>query len=281
MDDTLLLDRPPGLRRQRPLTAPTQGTRFEAPTQHGLLQLLARTDLDSAGCAAQAAVLLEGCADLLGALDAWLGQDLAWRWPASNPVLTPGADGPHWPAAASQLQAPWALWRALPAPPPLLAQGLLWPEREAVLSLGWLALDADELAALEPGGAVLLPLVPGGGPDNSTACRLRALDEAPGPQVGLPLAWRPDRPPRLLPPGGPGPDAQPGPAAGTLCEFRLSHPVPLPGRLLTGWADPVLPATPPDAGLYRGGAALASGTLVPWGDGWALLVRSLATAEST
>lgn len=275
MDDTLLLERPPGQGRERhhrPAAAPTQGTRFEAPTPHGLLQLQARTDLDSATCAAQAAVLLEGCAELLGALDAWLGQDLAWRWPASNPVLTPGADGPHWPAAASQLQAPWGLWRVLPAPPPLLAQGLLWPEQQALLSLGWLALDDAELAALEPGGAVLLPPTPGAG-SASAGCRLRALDESAGPQVGLPLAWQPDALPRLLPAGNTGADATPAPAAGTLFELRLSQPLPVPGRLLTGWADPVLPSLPPDAGLYRGNTALAQGTLVPWGDGWALLVH--------
>ena len=47
----------------------------------------------------------------------------------------------------------------------------------------------------------------------------------------------------------------------------------MPGRLLTGWADPVLPSLAPDAGLYRGNTALAQGTLVPWGDGWALLVH--------
>jgi hypothetical protein len=273
-DDTLLLERPPGQRRHRAVPAPTQGTRFEAPTPHGLLQLLARTDLDSAHCAAQAAVLLEGCAELLGALDAWWGQDLAWRWPASNPVLTPGADGPHWPAAASQLQAPWALWRALPAPPPLLAQGMLWPEQQALLSLGWLVLDDTELAALEPGGAVLLPPAPGAAAA-SASCRLRALDESAGPQVGLPLVWQPDAPPRLLPPGGADADAPSVPAAGTLLELRLSQPLPVPGRLLTGWSDLVLPSLAPDAGLYRGSAALAQGTLVPWGDGWALLVHSV------
>jgi hypothetical protein len=279
MDDTLLLERPPGQRRQRPASAPTQGTRFEAPTPYGLLQLLARTDLDSAGCAAQAAVLLEGCADLLGALDTWLGQDLAWRWPASNPVVTPGADGPHWPAAASQLQAPWVLWRALPAPPPLLAQGLLWPEVQALLSLGWLALDEAELAALEPGGAVLLPPTPGAGPAGAS-CRLRALDEAAGPQVGLPLVWQPDAPPHLLPPGSTEAEAPPAPAGATLFELRLSQPLPVPGRLLTGWCSPALPRLAPDAGLYRGSAALAQGTLVPWGDGWALLVRSAGSARA-
>ncbi|EHR71416.1 hypothetical protein BurJ1DRAFT_2587 [Burkholderiales bacterium JOSHI_001] len=273
MDDTLLLERPPGLRRQRPAPAPTQGTRFEAPTPQGLLQLLARTDLDSATCAAQAAVLLEGCAELLGALDAWWGQDLAWRWPASNPVLTPGADGPHWPAAASQLVAPWSLWRALPAPPPVLAQGLLWPEVQALLSLGWLALDPAELAALEPGGAVLLPPAPGS--SGAPACRLRAQDEAAGPQVGLALAWQPGAPPRRLPPGHTEADPCGVFASGALCELRLAHPLTLPGHQFTGWADPVWPSAAPEAGLYRNGAALALGTLVPWGDGWALLVKSV------
>lgn len=255
-----------------PRLAVALGTWFETPTPHGVLRLCAHVNVASASCAAEAAVALESCAELLAALDGWLGTDLAWRWPAR---MAQGLHGPSWPDPACQLLAPWALWRALPAPPPLLAQGLRWPEVNAVLALGRLPLDAQDLAALEPGGAVLLPPTPAA-PGAPPTARLRAADEPAG--AGLLLRWSPGALPVALRGAASTLPPEPAVPGGAWCEVRLGHEHSLPGRLLAGWAELPVPVADDGAGLWADGDCLALGQLVPWGDGSALLLDALCEA---
>jgi hypothetical protein len=287
------------------------GTWFESPTPQGPLRLYLGEASGPAPHAAAAALALQRASGLLSELDAWLGDDAPdWRWvpdaasagSAACTALGPTVLRLPWRDTTHQLIVPWPWLRAQPAPPAALAERWQWPATEAVLAAARLRLSPDELQQLEPGGAVLLPasMRP-----NWTG-RLRGLAEAD--DGGVPVALEDPALPRLLP----GPSLSDsagaslgdalgaglgvglpvglgvGPAAGRLCEVRLHLPHAIPADLLTGWREHLLAdAITPDlaATLWQLPAAreparcLAHGRLLPWGDGWALLLHALGDPE--
>jgi hypothetical protein len=269
--------------------------RYEALSPYGVLRL-ALHGVAPPRHAADAAVALMRADALLDALDAWTGLDADWRWigEAAEPASTaaarahafePGAGDGEPPRAT--LELPWALLRSLPAPPASLQERLRWTAVPAVLTVSWLALTVDERRALEPGGAVLLPESLGevwGG-------TLRAAAELAASGGGVPLTIHLPQPPRLPGRGErPAPLPAPLPATTTadgeaLCEVRLASARDLGADRLAGWAAGELPEVGTRASLWRCGGAgggarcLASGHLIPWGDGWALLLETVADGE--
>ena len=251
---------------------------FEATTDAGLLRLSIRTPVRHA---ADAAIVLADCDPLLGALDAWCGTPLDWRWVGSLPLRraadvasanwSPAAGGEALPAVV--LEIDWTLLRSRPAPPGEFADALRWSRIPAVLAISQQALGADEVALLEPGGAVLLPeslSAPWHG-------LLRAAIEPAYPGTGVPV--------ELLSPdavrGIPLERCGPAPAA-----IASTHEVQIPmaGAVgcdrLAGWFDGDIGPVSAAAGLWSCAApglparCLAQGELVPWGDGWAFAIRT-------
>lgn len=265
------------------LRASELGTWFEAPCAYGHVRVCVDLTGESAPHAVAAALVLARAEPLLAALDDWIGVDLAWRWVDAPPPAPPGALATmrwHGGDVDCGFAAPWALLRALPAPEPALADRFDWALVPAQISLAQLGLALDELAALEPGGALLLPasLQP---PWHGW---LRAAGEAGGGvRIDLSQPWRP----RLA-----GPDAAVAAtapdAARIACELRLDLPLGVSGLRLAGWRREGdagelvhLAAAGLRATLWRCASArhaehaLASGALMPWGDGWALAIESL------
>ena len=266
-----------------PTIAPLPWTTFEAPTAEGAVRLWVH---DTVRHAADAALTLESCAPRLDALDAWFGFAPAWRWCA--PGTPSGGVPPHaraqWHrdstdgagAAACRIELPWSLLRQLDAPPAPLAAQLHWSPAAATLVLAQLPLDDVELEMMEPGGALLLPcsmVAPWQG-------WLRAADEGAATDRGLAV--------RLIDPWHFQvlPEAERRPAADAtdagLYEVRLSLPRPLDAAQLAGWQQGDPGEADARASLWRcagdGGSAryLAGGALMPWGDGWALHLETLA-----
>lgn len=254
------------------------GTWFEAPTPHGPLRLYLGEPQGPATHAAAAALALQRAAPMLDALDAWLGDAAPdWRWQHG----TASARGSSmlrlpWRGSCHQLIAPWPWLRALPPPPEALAARIQWPAIDAVLAIAQLPLQGNELQQLEPGGAVLLPesMQPG------WTGRLRTAAEAG--HAGVAVALHELARPHVLP--GTASPLQPTGAAGRPCEVRLGLHGALPATSLAGWhPDALRGAVAPDlaATLWQQPAAreparcLAHGHLLPWGDGWALLVDGL------
>jgi hypothetical protein len=295
------------------------GTWFESPTPQGPLRLYLGEAGRPAPHAAAAALALQRADGLLSGLDAWLGDDAPdWRWvpdaaaagSAAATALGPTVLRLPWRDTTHQLIVPWPWLRAQPAAPAALAERWQWPAAEAVLAVARLCLSADELQQLEPGGAVLLPtsMRP-----NWTG-RLRGLAE--DAEAGVPVALDDPASPRPLPvpslqhsadaalgdgAGGGlsvavGRGLGAGLAAGhgigldvgRLCEVRLHLPQAIPADRLTGWREqPLADAVTPDlaatlwqlpAGRDPAGC-LAHGRLLPWGDGWALLLHALGDPE--
>ncbi len=271
----------------RGLRSNETGSWFEAPCAFGSVRLCVEPGGEAARHAADAALALRRCEPLLAALDDWIGVDLAWRWVAAPP---PGAAGGVATARrrgdAQEPECvvswPWAMLRALPAPPP--AARLEWPVVAAVLVLARLQLGLDELGLLEPGGAVLVPqsMLP---PWHGT---LRSADEAVGGvAVDLSTPWRP----RLA-----GKDASaaacatPADPQRTACELRLDLALGVSAQRLAGWCDGDagdivhLAESGLRAALWRSASprqaeqGLAGGRMMPWGDGWAFALESLETS---
>ncbi len=269
------------------------GTWFEAPSPFGPLRLCAFAG-GPVRHAAHAAVALHRCEDLLGALHAWTGHALDWRWtetPAPRMAAAthacarwkPRGDGSD-PGATPRdllclLSLPWALLRRLPPPGGALAACLRWPAVPVVLAVSQFRIGSDELALLEPGGAVVLP-------DSLRAPWhgvLRTADEPATPGLGVPVALPTPSAPRLV-----RGDAPPSSTGGGLddrvvCEVRLAVPHTLPGDRVAGWCDgEALGEVGPHATLWRcataqdDAACLAGGRLMPWGDGWALAVETVS-----
>jgi hypothetical protein len=186
------------------------------------------------------------------------------------------------------LSWPWALWRSLPPPPPALAAGLDWPLVASVLVLARLQIDPAELELLEPGGAVLVPqsMQPG------WQGWIRGLEEAAADaSAGVPVDLSTPSRPRLA-----ARDEQESACITTVdaarahCELRLDLPLGVSVHRLAGWrfagdpgdivhlAEPGLPAA-----RWRRSTSgqdeqrLAGGRLMPWGEGWALAVGTIAT----
>ena len=293
------------------------GTWFESPTPQGALRLYLGEPAGSAPHAAAAALALQRAGELLFELDRWLGEDAPdWRWvpdAASAGSTASTALGPSvlrlpWRDTTHQLMVPWSWVRAQPAAPAALAARWQWPATEAVLAIARLHLSAGEVQQLEPGGAVLLPasMRPG------WTGRLRGLAE--DADAGVPVALDDPASPRLMPAparslpdlagaavggdvrgavgGGLDVGLAVGPAvglaAGRLCEVRLHLPHAIPADRLAGWHEkPLADAVTPDlaATLWQLAAGrepaccLAHGRLLPWGDGWALLLHALGDPE--
>src|SRR6185295_13125498 len=177
------------------------------------------------------------------------------------------------------LALPWALLRRLP--PPSFSNQLEWPAVPVMLAVSQCRIGLDELALLEPGGAVVLPE----SLQRPWHGLLRAADEAAEAGLGVRVALDMAAMPRLAG-SAPGPHgASPeGRDERVLCEVRLATPQPLPSDRLTGWVDgEAIGEVGPHAGLWRcadeAGPAqcLASGSLMPWGDGWALQIETVCT----
>jgi hypothetical protein len=252
--------------------------RFEAATYVGLLRLSIRRPVRHA---ADAAIALADCDPLLAALDAWCGAPLDWRWTASSPERRSAAEAASacWVPAgggaappAVVLEIDWTLLRNLPAPPAELAETLRWAHIPAVLAISQ-RLGADELTLLEPGGAVLLP-------DSQSAPwrgLLRAAIEPAYPGAGVPVELRWPQGVRGIPPERHGP--APASTASTH-EVQMPMAGVLSCDRLAGWVDGDIGPVGPAAALWSCAAlgmpahCLAQGELMPWGDGWALAIRT-------
>lgn len=267
------------------------GTWFEAVTPAGSLHLYV-AGIDTATHAAEAAVVLQRCEALLQGLDDWVGEEVPWRWntvPAlrvasgteTNAWWRPGADADE---AASDVYCrivfSWAWLRGRSAPAGVWTGRLHWPAVPAVLVIARLQIPTDELAWLEPGGAVVLPasLKPG------WHGVLRAADEPA--LAGVPVTLSTALEPRLVKLEAQAADAAAttNEAGGFLCEVRLDVARALPGDHLAGWCDDVPVETGPLATLWccattsEPARCLAVGRPMPWGEGWALAIESLAGA---
>jgi hypothetical protein len=255
-------------------------TRFDATTRGGVMSL--HLDGAPAPHAAAAALLLDRCDALLDALDAWLHMALDWHWAGAAPA----DDAPH-PSAGAQfsidsdnaaavtgrLELPWSLLRGLGAPPEALARRLQWRAVPAVLVASQPAIDETQLRLLERGGAVVLP----------ESMRspwhgwLRAPQESDGAGVRVEL---PAADCARLPDAAFTPAAAPTHGERAVCEVRLTSVGPLPPPVLAGWEGGTTIDLAPRASLWRCAGAsdaeryLAGGRLLPWGDGWAMLIES-------
>ena len=270
----------------RPVAPPAPGwsalgTWFEAQTPHGPLQLYLGEAEGPAAHAAEAALALRRAAPLLELLDDWLGDDHPdWRWHGGPTTrLAAATVRLPWRNSCHQLITPWRWLRALPPPPESLAARIQWPAMLAVLAVARLRLSADEVQQLEPGGAVLLPpsLRAGWTGQLRAATELDEWNEAAA--AGVALALDDPAQPRVL--RGVPPPPQAAGSGGRPCEVRLHLQHALPADHLAGWHDQALQgAIAPDlaASLWQATAAreparcLAHGRLLPWGDGWALLI---------
>jgi hypothetical protein len=191
-------------------------------------------------CAAEAAVVLDLAGDLLDALAAaGLVADAPWQWVAH---ATPaGGAQARWRHADSnvdtqvRLSLPWPALRALAEAPDV--PGLQWQPTPAECVLAQWHLADDELAALEPGGLLLL--------EDAAAHRLRARGEA---TAGEP-PWQ--------------------------LVSRWEQPLPL--DLVLGWRGPVpaAPVQCQLIETARPDVVRARGRLVPWGSGQAFRIETL------
>jgi len=259
----------------------TESTRFDAVTRCGTMSVQLETPVAHA---AEAALLLDRCDALLDALDAWLHVALDWRW-----IEAAGTDQPARACASAQatitadggaaplicrIEVPWALLRTLGQPPHALAGQLQWSPVPAVLVVSQPAIDEAELRLLERGGAVVLPE----SMRSPWHARLHAAHDDAGQGVLAELA----SPASATLADGPGtldPAAQ---APGRpCCEVRLTTTRPLAPEQLAGWAAGVAIELAPRASLWRCAGPseaeryLAGGRLIPWGDGWAMLIESV------
>jgi len=279
----------------RPAACPRSsesGTWFEAPTAFGNVRLCVQPDGPAAQHAAEAAIGLRRVEPLLAALDDWTGAGLAWRWTPLAPQVVPGLALARWrgdsTTPAARVFWPWALLRSLRAPSSELAAQLDWPMVAAVLVLARLQIGLDELELLEPGGAVLVP-------QSMQPCwegTLRAADEPPGASGGVAVDWSTPWRPRLAGRDAPGSACVAAvDATHAACELRLDLPLGVSAQRLSGWrrdgdAGEIVCLNEHGlrAALWRAAdpgdaeQRLASGRLMPWGDGWALALESLDNA---
>jgi len=190
-------------------------------------------------CAAEAAVVLDLAGELLDALAAaGVLTDAPWQWVAATGSLLGSGAQASWRGAEVQvrLSLPWAALRALPAAPDV--PGLQWHDTLAESLLAQWRLSDQDVAALEPGGLVLL--------EDTALPHLRARGEAAGVA---------EQPWQLV--------------------ARWEQPLPL--DVVMGWAGPG-PALPVQCQLVeasRPDGVRAHGRLVPWGTGKAFRIDSL------
>jgi hypothetical protein len=251
---------------------------FEATTDAGLLRLSIRTPVRHA---ADAAIVLADCDALLGALDAWCGAALNWRWVGSSPARRTAAEvaSASWSPAgdeslpAASLEIGWTLLRSRPAPSGEFAHALRWARVPALLAISQQWLSADELALLEPGGAVLLPE----SLSSPWRGRLRSAIETAHPGAGVPVEFLSPDAVRRPPLEQRGLEHA---AVDSTHEVQMRMVGVVGCDRLAGWFDGGIGPVSPAAALWSRGApgvsarCLAQGELVPWGDGWALAIRT-------
>lgn len=215
------------------------GWRFGA----GPFRLAVRADgfeaAEQQPCAAEAAVVLDLAGELLDALAAvGLDVDAPWQWLETQSDEPAGLAQARWQglAAEARLALPWAALHALPKAPDV--PGLLWEPVAAECVLARWSLTDDDVAALEPGGLLLL--------EAPAAPRLRARAEPAG--AGEP-PWQ--------------------------LVARWDQPLAL--EVVLGWhATP--PAAPVACQLIHTAqpeSVRARGRLLPWGSGQALLIEAV------
>lgn len=249
---------------------------FEATSPFGPLWLC----VQSGGMvphAAAAAVLLHQASPLLDALDDWTALELDWRW---TPVPQAADAGSHvvvrWPdddAAPVSAHAvlPWTLVRHMPPPNGTLSDAVRWEPAQATAVVARLALGADELNALEPGGAVVLP--DSMRPDWRGVLRARGEPLDAGTPLGLAAPHAPQVVARDQ-----AASALPGVAGAIVCEVRLDRTAMVAIDRLAGWSTGDIGELGGQASLWRCDGTprrCAGGTLMPWGDGWALALEAV------
>lgn len=188
-----------------------------------------------APCAAEAAVVLDLAGELLDALAAaGLASDAGWQWVSESGVTT-GAEA-HWRGVDAQvrLTLPWSMLRALGQAPEV--PGLQWQPAPAEVVLAQWRLSDEELAALEPGGLLLL--------DGEALPRLRARSE---PMTGEP--WQ--------------------------LVARWEQPLPLETVMGWSGARPALPSHCLLIEAARPDVIRARGRLLPWGSGQAFRIEAV------
>lgn len=282
-----------GVARVRPVAARPRssdssalaGAWFEAQAPGGSLRLYAS---GAARHAADAAVALQRCEALLDALDGWLATALDWRWIAAPAAVTAAASHArvHWQPEEGgrgrkelncRLELPWTLLRTLPAPDETLARQLHWPEVAVALSIAQLPIERDELALLEPGGAVVLAQ----SMQANWHGMLHALDEPATAATGVPVALGSPWSPRRVRVGSHSEARTEAAGKRVACEVRLAIPQTVAGDRLAGWFEGDLGQVGARAGLWRcaterePAVCLATGDLMPWGDGWALAIQDV------
>jgi hypothetical protein len=190
---------------------------------------------DLAPCAAEAAVVLDLAGELLdGLAAAGLLTDSRWQWVAQSGGMSASGAQALWQGAEVQarLSLPWTALRALDEAPGL--PGLQWQPVLAECLLAQWRLTDDEVAALEPGGLLLLDGVVDG--------RLRARGEA---MAGEP-PWQ--------------------------LVARWDAPLALDAVLGWGAPRPELPVACQLIETARPDVVRARGRLVPWGSGQAFRI---------
>ncbi|HSB23442.1 MAG TPA: hypothetical protein VLE94_10075 [Burkholderiaceae bacterium] len=267
VDDGVGDDPPP----QDPV--PPDAAWFEAASPFGPVSLCVQNG-GLVRHAAAAAVALQQSGPLLDSLDDWTALELDWRWTAVPQAADAGSHVVvRWPAEetspiTAHLVLPWSLVRHLPAPTGILADGVHWEPAQATVVVARLALGSDEFAALEPGGAVVLP--------DSMRPDWRGVLRAAGEpsEAGAPLVLAPPHAPQVVPrERAAGPFAS---ESGTIdCEVRLDATPRIAVDRLAGWSPGDLGDLGARASLWRCDGAprrCARGILMPWGDGWALAI---------
>jgi hypothetical protein len=263
--------------------SPAQGTPvpdglawFEAASAFGPLFLCVQSD-GAVPHAAAAAVLLQWAASVLDAVDDWTVLELDWRW---TPVPHAADAGSHlvvrWPVEeaaprAAHLVLPWSLVRHLPPPSGILVDGVRWEPAQASVVVARLALAADELDALEAGGAVVLP--ESMRPDWRGVLRARGEPLA----AGAPLALATPHAPQVVARDAATP-ALSLDAGAVMCEVRLAGTPMVAIERLAGWQPGSVGHLGERAVLWRCDGVprrCAAGTLMPWGDGWALAIDTV------
>jgi hypothetical protein len=251
---------------------------YEAASPFGPLWLCAQAD-GAVRHAAAAAVLLQWPASVLDALDDWAALEFDWRWTAVPHAADAGSHiVVRWPSddaapRAAHLVLPWALVRHLPPPAGILVDGVRWEPAQATVVAAQLALPPDELDALESGGAVVLP--------ESMRPDWRGLVRARGEPVGVgaPVALATPHAPQVVLRDGANPTQTP-PEAGTVaCEVRLASTPMVAIERVAGWQPGSVGNLGYRASLWRCDGVpcrCAEGTLMPWGDGWALAIDTVA-----
>ncbi|KQV50804.1 hypothetical protein ASC95_15785 [Pelomonas sp. Root1217] len=192
---------------------------------------------DLVSCAAEAAVVLDLAGELLDALAAaGLVSAADWQWVAQSGAISVSGAQASWRGAEvqAQLSLPWATLRALGKAPEV--PGLQWHATPAECVLAHWRLAEEELAALEPGGLLLL--------EAPATCQPRARAEAAG------------EPPWQL-------------------VARWEQPLPLEVVMGWSDALPAVPMHCQLIDASRPEVTRARGRLIPWGTGQALRIDSL------